>query len=116
MEIKTSHPLIGTLANTNLIRKPHSINDVEEGNRNYPFAEVVLITEVWELNPGEYRLFRASYLRSTPMFSGKGGHIKYQGVYLRSVIALCCKGEPTFLINPEGYDYARYIGIRNNID
>lgn len=58
MEIKTSrHPLINTLANTNFIRKPHSIREVEERNRCCPASDIVLVTEVWELTVAEYRSF-----------------------------------------------------------
>ena len=72
MEIKTSrHPLINTLANTNLIRKPHSIREVEERNRCRPASDIVLVTEVWELTVAEYRSFCNACLESRPEFKGK---------------------------------------------
>lgn len=114
MEIKTSrHPLINTLANTNLIRKPHSIREVEERNRCRPASDIVLVAEVWELTVAEYRSFCNSCLESRPEFKGKGGCVKYNGTQFPSVIALCCPNRPTLLIDPEGCDYARYIGLLN---
>lgn len=112
MEIKTSrHPLINTLANTNLIRKPHSIREVEERNRCRLASDVVLITEVWELTTAEYCSFCNSCLKSRPEFRGKGGYAEYNGTRFSSVIALCCQNRPPLLIDPEGCDYARYIGL-----
>ena len=60
MEIKTSrHPLINTLANTNLTRKPHSIREVEERNRCRPVSDIVLVAEVWELTIPAWKAVRS---------------------------------------------------------
>ncbi len=114
MKIKSQHRLLNTLANTNLVRKPCCIKEVTDCNRNYPFAEVVLITEVRELTVFEYKDFMANF-NSVPEFSGKDEFVKYRGVYLRPVTALCCDGKPTFLVNSGGTDYAYYIGLHNII-
>lgn len=116
MEIKTSrHPLINTLIHTRLVRKPSSLREIEEFSRHILNRTAVLITEVWELTAAEYSDFGNSCLKSRPEFCGKGGYTQYQGKPVLSVIALCCHGKPTLLINPEGYDYARYIGLLDKI-
>lgn len=116
MEIKTSrHPLINTLIHTRLVRKPSSLREVEEFSCHILNRTAVPITEVWELTAAEYSDFGNSCLKSRPEFCGKGGYTQYQGKPVLSVIALCCHGKPTLLIDPEGYDYARYIGLLDKI-
>lgn len=110
MEIKTSrHPLINTLVHTCLVRKPSSLREVEEFSRHILNRTAVLITEVWKLTAAEYSDFGNSCLKSRPEFCGKGGYTQYQGKPVLSV------GKPTLLIDPEGYDYARYIGLPDKI-
>ena len=110
MEIKTSrHPLINTLIHTRLVRKPSSLREIEEFSRHILNRTAVLMTAA------EYSDFGNSCLKSRPEFCGKGGYTQYQGKPVLSVIALCCHGKPTLLIDPEGYDYARYIGLLDKI-
>lgn len=46
------------------------------------------------------------------ILKGNGGHFKDEDdEWTCNVIAVCCEGAPTLYINPEGYEYARYVFV-----
>lgn len=67
----------------------------------------VQIAEVKEMTPREYDAFAASFIQHLDWLDGKGGtrNGAIQGILVTA------EGRPSLIINPEGYDYARYVAI-----
>lgn len=91
----------------------------------------VKITEIAELSKSDYRRFRQSLPTDFDFLAGKGGcdssadvpDVKHfwelnedqqkawrDGSY-RLCVAVQCEGEPTLYVDPQGYNYARYVGL-----
>lgn len=92
-------------------RKPVSLAEVKAvaENGSYRF-ERVQISETVNLSSQEYDVFTDGFLRDRSWLAGKGGAMN--GV--NQVIAVTAPQRTTLYVNPEGYDYARYVGIANN--
>lgn len=70
-------------------------------------AEKTLITETRQLNTTEYDAFIDNLMASREWLAGKGG-LK-NGSY--QAIEVTAPNRTTLYVNPEGYDYARYVGL-----
>jgi hypothetical protein len=84
--------------------------EVESGTR--PGAGVprpTIVTEELALSAIEYDSFLSSPLGRRSWLKGRGGWDK-NGV--RRAIALKCPGRITLYVDPSGYDYGRYVGVK----
>ena len=94
---------------TYLIRKPSDITEVLDMSKRYPKrAEIVEITETINLTQEQYCDIQKYPLRDYDFLEGKG-------VYkddLQTVIELTCQGKQTLYVDPSGYSYCRYLGIK----
>jgi hypothetical protein len=99
-----------TMINVIYARKPASRAEVESGTR--PGAGVprpTIVTEELALSAIEYDSFLSSPLGRRSWLKGRGGWDK-NGV--RRAIALKCPGRITLYVDPSGYDYGRYVGVK----
>jgi hypothetical protein len=68
-----------------------------------------VVTEELALSAIEYDSFLSSPLGRRSWLKGRGGWDK-NGV--RRAIALKCPGRITLYVDPSGYDYGRYVGVK----
>ncbi len=89
-------------------RKPGSLQEMM-AEINSPSCEVATcgIAEIVELTTEEYDNFTRLIYKNWHWLEGKGGDLN--GV--RQVIAITAPERETLYTNPEGYSYARYIGM-----
>ncbi len=89
-------------------RKPSSLQEMM-AEIDSPTCEVATceIAETVTLTTEEYDRFTSLIYKNWPWLEGKGGDLN--GV--RQVIAIAALGRDTLYANPEGYSYARYIGM-----
>lgn len=117
--LKKIKNLKGTIVNTVIIRKPDNLEDLEreikrkiaQAPRGDMAYESVLIKTVWELKNADYQQLVSNFLKTNPVFEEHGGFSTENGIVMRNAIAIYCPYQPVLLIDPEGHEYARYVGI-----
>ena len=88
--------------------KPTTLTDLQNPYRTHSTeAESYIITETLNYTQKEYDDFGNWLLQPKPEFEGKGGVDAKTGK--TRCIAIKAEGRKTLLVNPEGYDYARYV-------
>jgi hypothetical protein len=92
-------------------RKPGSLQEMM-AEINSPGCEVATceIAETVEFTTEQYDNFTRLIYKDWPWLEGRGGDLN--GV--RQVIAIMAPERETLYANPEGYSYARYIGMQVN--
>ena len=64
------------------------------------------------VTPARWDEIASGLLSTIPEIAGKGGSRKWVlGKYYRLIEAIYAPGKPTLYIDPQGYDYARYVGF-----
>ena len=61
------------------------------------------VTETVEMNSAEYDVFTSSFCESREWLAGKGG--------LNNCLLVKAPHRPALVIDPQGYDYARYVAL-----
>ena len=94
-------------------RKVSNIEDLCDGLAKLPGAGLqtaagVRVVEDKKLSSSDYDKFTADFFASQPWLDGKGG-IDEDGT--RHVIQVTAQDRQTLHIDPQGHDYARYVGI-----
>ncbi len=91
-------------------RKPSSLQEMK-AEIDSPHCEKAKceIAETVELTTEEYDTFTRLIYKNWDWLDGKGGD--RNGV--RQVIAIIAPNRETLYANPEGYSYARYIGVQD---
>lgn len=86
-------------------RKPYDLDDVRDvaALARPSDRERVTIAEVVTLTAAEYDAFTADFIQALPWLSGKGG--------LSGSLLVRAPGRDTLVVNPEGYDYAKYVAV-----
>lgn len=98
------------IVETVIIRKPSNLDEVQTyTNINKSKAEKVLVTEVIKLSESDYEKLVNNFSGDFDYLKGKGG---YNDTY-RNVVLVYCPNKPYLVIDPEGYSYARYVGLVN---
>ena len=91
------------------VSKPNNLHDL-----NVRAAEArpqpTRIKEVVELTAPEFDAFTSNFFATTPWLAGKGG-----GIGIIDAIEVCAPDRPRLLVNPEGYDYARYVAVLDTV-
>ncbi|MDE2344619.1 MAG: hypothetical protein KGL63_14735, partial [Betaproteobacteria bacterium] len=94
-------------------RKVSNVDDLCDGLVTLPGAGQqpaarVRVVEDKKLSSSDYDKFTADFFASQPWLDGKGG-IDEDGT--RHVIQVTAQDRQTLHIDPQGHDYARYVGI-----
>ena len=94
-------------------RKVSNVEDLCDGLAKLPGAGLqpaakVRVVEDKNLSQSDYDKFTADFFASQPWLDGKGG-IDEDGT--RHVIQVTAQDRQTLHIDPQGHDYARYVGI-----
>ena len=94
-----------TTLTARFVSKPNNLHDL-----NARAAEArpqpTRIKEVVELTAPEFDAFTSNFFATTPWLAGKGG-----GMAIIDAIEVRAPDRPRLLVNPEGYDYARYVAL-----
>ena len=94
-----------TTLTARFVSKPNNLHDL-----NARAAEArpqpTRIKEVVELTVFEFDAFTSNFFATTPWLAGKGG-----GMAIIDAIEVRAPDRPRLLVNPEGYDYARYVAL-----
>jgi antirestriction protein ArdC len=88
-------------------RKVSNVEELCAGAGQQPACKVRVV-ENRQLSQSDYDKFTADFFASQPWLDGKGG-IDEDGT--RHVIQVTAQDRQTLHIDPQGYDYARYVGI-----
>lgn len=98
------------IVETVIIRKPSNLDEVQiYTNLNKTKTEKVLVTEVIKFSESDYEKLANNFSADFDFLKGKGG---YDETY-RKVVLVYCPNKPYLVIDPEGYSYARYVGLVN---
>lgn len=84
------------------VRKPVNLDDqlgIESGKTK------IYITETREMTPSEFDAFARNLLASREWLAGKGGGVADGSL----CVEVTAPGRPRLYVNPEGFDYARYV-------
>ncbi len=95
-----------------MVRKPSNFEEVLKITKKYiEEAESVIVEKTIELTDAEYqKLVDNPRTKTFGFLKNQGG--TEDGKML--TVEIKCKDRPTLLINAEGYEYARYIGMALN--
>lgn len=89
-------------------RKPYDLESMRAAVRcTSTERRASVVVEAREMTAEEYDHFTRNFMRNHPWLDGKGGSL---GGRLQ-VIAVTAPERDTIYINPEGYSYARYVGL-----
>ena len=99
-----------------------------DGEKPY-LTEKIKITKVVTLSDDDYSTFSETLLTDREWLAGEGGcgstaypnedysdltekqQQEWQNESYLLCVAVQCSGRPTIYVDPQGYDYARYIGL-----
>lgn len=89
-------------------RKPESLAEVRAASTSTAYRfERAHVAETIALTEAEYDDFTKNLLKDCSWLDGKGG--ERNG--LIQAVAVTAPERETLYINPEGYSYARYVGV-----
>lgn len=83
--------------------KPYDLNDVKSAAHCHSERQRVVIAETVNMSTAQYDAFTKSFSRSTEWLDGKGGR--------KGSLLVKAPGRASLVVNPEGYDYARYVAL-----
>lgn len=99
---------VGQKLNITLIRKPQNMKEVEKDMRKGNGDRVkAIVDKSYKLSADEYDKFVYNFMVHTTYLSGEGGVDPDGTVH---VVEITAPGKKTIYVDPEGYDYARYVG------
>lgn len=99
---------VGQKLNITLIRKPYNMKEVEDDIRKGHGDRVkAIVDKSYKLSANEYDKFVYNFMVHTTYLSGEGGVDPDGTVH---VVEITAPGKKTIYVDPEGYDYARYVG------
>ena len=99
---------VGQKLNITLIRKPQNMKEVEDDMRKGHGDRVkAIVDKSYKLSANEYDKFVYNFMVHTTYLSGEGGVDSDGTVH---VVEITAPGKKTIYVDPEGYDYARYVG------
>ncbi len=108
-EYKPVKESVGQLITITLVRKPTNLDEVKEVIKHGSGERVrAKVEEVKKLSTNEYDKLSQNFFAHTSWLDGKGGTALPENVW--SVIEVQAPGRKTLYIDPEGFDYARYVG------
>lgn len=100
---------IGQKLNISLVRKPLNMKEVEKAIRKGEADRVkAVVDKSYKLSENEYDKFVYNFMVHTTYLKGEGGVDSDGTVH---VIEITAPARKTIYVDPEGYDYARYVGF-----
>lgn len=86
--------------------KPRNLADVRADTAHARPTDYkhVAIAEIVTLTAPQYDAFAANFYQTLPWLTGKGGRA--------GSLLVRAPGRTPLVVNPEGYDYARYVAVR----
>ncbi len=92
-------------------RKPESLAEVKAAAQSSAYHfERVHVAETIALTTAEYDDFTRNLLKDRSWLAGKGGGMNGS----IQAVAVTAPERTTLYVNPEGFSYARYVGINPN--
>lgn len=89
-------------------RKPECLAEVKAAAHSDAYhLERVAIAESITLTTTEYDVFTRRFLKDCSWLAGKGGGMNGS----IQAVAVTAPERTTLYVNPEGYSYARYVGV-----
>ena len=99
---------VGQKLNITLVRKPQNMKEVERDMRKgYGERVKAVVDKSYKLSENEYDKFVYNFMVHTTYLNGQGGVDPDGTVH---VIEITAPARKTIYVDPEGYDYARYVG------
>ena len=93
-----------------LFRKAWDMEDVKELESLKIFdVETLDVQKTINLNEDQYNSLTENFNRDVDFLTGLDYSANRTN---RTSVEITCKGHPTIYIAPEGYTYARYVGIK----
>lgn len=100
---------VGQKLNISLVRKAQNLKEVEKAMRKGEADRVkAVVDKTYKLSADEYDKFVYNFMAHTTYLNGEGGVDSDDTVH---VIEITAPGKKTIYVDPEGYDYARYVGF-----
>lgn len=100
---------VGQKLNISLVRKPLNMKEVEKAIRKGEADRVkAVVDKSYKLSENEYDKFVYNFMVHTTYLRGEGGVDSDGTVH---VIEITAPARKTIYVDPEGYDYARYVGF-----
>jgi len=101
------------IVNVRFIRKPCNIEEMTADLEQYDIRPVLSeVIEIWDMSADEYDIFAADFFAHHQRLNGKGGRTGN----LHQVIEINAPERKTLYVNPEGFDYARYVGFETIVE
>lgn len=91
------------------VRKPRNLGDLS----GYGQLFRVTVSKTVEMDEAQYDLFTAKFLYRYDFLDGEGGSALGGGHMWVKVVKVVAPNRATLYVNPEGYDYARYVAFAN---
>ncbi len=108
-DYKPINESVGQLINITLVRKPSNLEELEQDIKDgWGERTRAKVEEVKKLSTSEYDKLCKNFFAHTSWLDGKGGTALPE--HVTSVIEVQAPGRKTLYIDPEGFDYARYVG------
>ena len=107
--------------NIYFVRKAYDKDDVFGAGMNFDPTETeyrgerVRIDKIITLADIDFRKFESDFLVDNPQLEYIGGHDGIEK-YTHVVLVRHINGDEKYFVNTEGYNYARYVGIKNEIE
>ena len=99
---------VGQKLNISLVRKAQNLKEVEKAIRKGESNRVkAVVDKSYKLSENEYDKFVYNFMVHTTYLSGEGGVDSDGTVH---VVEITAPDRKTIYVDPEGYDYARYVG------
>ena len=92
----------------NFSRKPESIKEVKAIAQTSISRHKAVVAETKELTTAEYDIFIRNFLRDHDWLKGKGGFKNN----ICQAIEVTAPERDTLYVDPSGYSYASYVGIK----
>jgi len=92
----------------NFARKPEGIKEVQAIAQTSIGRHQTVVAETKELTTLEYDIFISNFLRDRDWLKGKGGFKND----ICQAIEVTAPERDTLYVDPSGYSYARYVGIK----
>lgn len=109
------------------LNKRATVEEYQQEVENCEYVrETVAVAEVVRMSPEDFDEFANSLLCDVDFLKGKGGHalacwskvFKFDGnsrknnkAAVRLCVLVVAPGRPSLYVDPQGYNYARYVGL-----
>ena len=103
--------------NIYFVCKPYNSEDIVNAimkTNSCDMSERIRIDKILVLSDKDFREFESDFYVDRPELEYIGGHDGIEK-YTHVVLVRHINGDEDYFVNTEGYSYARYVGVRNDI-